>query len=135
MIGSSASVSEGETLTLIITKTVESIPLSGDAAAVRRTQVPWVLEGLGAGAERGRFVGTEYRRPQDKPLNEKNLKKDRKSQLGSSTADDAPAVEGRVNQQGRRLPPRKQIWKVTNHHPSLSGLSTFLKRRLVLFSN
>lgn len=78
MSGSSASVSEGETLTLIITKTVESIPLSGDAAAVRRTQVPRVLEGLGAGAERGRFVGTEYRRPQDKPLNGKNLKKDQK---------------------------------------------------------
>lgn len=77
MIRSSASASEGETPMLIITKkNVERIAMSREAAAVRWTQAHWVLEGHGAGAERGRFVGTEYRNPQDKSLNEKNLRKD-----------------------------------------------------------
>lgn len=76
MIRSSASASEGETPMLIITKNVERIATSREAAAVRWTKAHWVLEGHGAGAERGRFVGTEYRSPQDKSLNEKNLKKD-----------------------------------------------------------
>lgn len=72
-------------------------------------------------------MGMEYRSPQDKSLNEKNLKKDQKSQLTLIYRRQCPNHGRQSKPTGKNLPLRKQIWKVINHHPSLSGLSIFLR--------